>query len=192
MGRPRQFDEDVAISAAMELFWRKGYGATTPAELTDALGVGKGSFYNAFGSKHALFEQALRRYGDERVARLTAILTQPGPVRKRLQAALERLATTSNRHLRHRGCLATNTAAELGGLDHSASEIVRSIFDRIERALQSTIEEGQRNGEIDVDRDAQDVASLLLTTIVGMAVMAKTADRGGRLRRVIAALMASF
>jgi|SRR5579884_425899 len=192
MGRPRQFDEDVAISAAMELFWRKGYGATTPADLTDALGVGKGSFYNAFGSKHALFEQALRRYGDERVARLTAILTQPGPVRKRLQAALERLATTSNRHLRHRGCLATNTAVELGGLDHSASEIVRSIFDRIERALQSTIEEGQRNGEIDVDRDAQDVASLLLTTIVGMAVMAKTADRGGRLRRVIAALIASF
>ncbi len=69
---------------------------------------------------------------------------------------------------------------------------MRSIFDRIERALQSTVEEGQRNGEIDVDRDAQDVASLLLTTIVGMAVMAKTADRGGRLRRVIAALMASF
>jgi TetR/AcrR family transcriptional repressor of nem operon len=191
MGRPRQFDLDVAISAAMDLFWRKGYGATTPAELTDTLGIGRGSLYNAFESKHALFEQALRRYGDERVAGLTRTLARPGPVRTRLQAALERLATPGNVLLRHRGCFATNTAAELGGLDDAVTEIVRSVFDRMERALQATIEEGQRTGEIDMDRDAREIASLLLTTIVGMAVVAKTADRSGRLRRVVSAIIAS-
>src|SRR5438132_12166657 len=92
MGRLKQFDPDVAVSSAMDLFWRQGYGATTPAELVDALGIGKGSLYNTFESKHALFEQALRRYGDERVAGLVGVLNRPGPVRERLQTALERLA----------------------------------------------------------------------------------------------------
>src|SRR5882757_6181515 len=121
MGRLKQFDPDVAVSAAMDLFWRKGYGATTPADLVDALEIGKGSLYNTFQSKHALFEQALRRYGDERVAGLVKALNQPAPVRARLQAALERLAPPAHATLRRRGCLAVNTATELGERDAIAT-----------------------------------------------------------------------
>src|SRR5882672_8853229 len=99
MGRLKQFDPEAAVSAAMDLFWRQGYGATTPAALVDALGIGKGSLYNAFDSKRALFEQALRRYGDQRVAGLAAVLSQPQPARARLQAALERLAAPETSHL---------------------------------------------------------------------------------------------
>ena len=54
MGRPRLFDLDAAIGSALEVFWKQGYAATTPAELLEAIGVGKGSFYNAFESKHAV------------------------------------------------------------------------------------------------------------------------------------------
>jgi TetR/AcrR family transcriptional regulator, transcriptional repressor for nem operon len=117
---------------------------------------------------------------------------KPAPEPQQSQPALERLATPGSVLLRHGGCFATNTAAELGGLDDAVSEIVRGVFDRMERALQVTIEEGQRTGEIDMDRDARELASLLLTTIVGMAVIAKTADRSGRLRRVMIAMIASI
>src|SRR6478609_33724 len=99
MGRHKQFNPDLAVASAMDLFWRQGYGATTPAELVDALGIGKGSLYNAFESKRALFERALRRYGDERVAGLLTVLNQPGPVRARLQAAVERLAAPEHADL---------------------------------------------------------------------------------------------
>ena len=183
MGRLKQFDPDAAVATAMGLFWRRGYGATTPAELVDALGIGKGSLYNTFNNKHALFEQALRRYGDERVTRLTEVLNRPGPVRARLRSALERLAAPEHAHLVKRGCLAVNTVAELGERDKAALAIVRSVFDRMEHALQATIEEGQRNGEIDRGRDAKDIAGLLLSTIIGMTVIAK-AGRGDRLRRI--------
>jgi len=117
MGRPKQFNPDLAVANAVDLFWRQGYGATTPAELVEALGIGKGSLYNTFESKHALFEEALRRYGDQRVAGLVDVLNQPGPVRERLQAALERLAAPERVTLLQRGCLAVNTVAELGGRD---------------------------------------------------------------------------
>ena len=189
MGRLKQFDPDVAVSSAMDLFWRQGYGATTPADLVDALGIGKGSLYNTFENKRALFDQALRRYGDERVAGLIALLNRPEPARVRLQAALERLAAPENASLRQRGCLAVNTVTELGERDEAAAAVVRSVFERMERALQATIEEGQRNRELDADLNAKEIASLLLTTIIGMSVVAKTADRTGRSRRVVRAVM---
>jgi TetR/AcrR family transcriptional regulator, transcriptional repressor for nem operon len=189
MGRLKQFDPEAAVSTAMDLFWQQGFGATTPAALADALGIGKGSLYNTFESKRSLFEQALRRYGDERVAGLTTTLNRPGPVRDRLRAALERLAAPGRVELCLRGCLAVNTVTELGERDEAATAIVRSMFERMERALQVTIEEGQRNLEIDPDRDAREIASLLLTTFIGMTVVAKATGRPARLRRVVRALM---
>lgn len=174
----------------MDLFWRNGYGATTPAELVEALGIGKGSLYNTFENKRALFEQALRLYGDERVSGLRKLLGKPGPVRPRLQAALERLAAPENAHLRRRGCLAVNTATELGLRDEAVTAIVRGVFDRMQDALRITIEEGQQRGEIDAGHDPRDLAALLLTTLLGMTVIAKATDRPERLRRVVRALMA--
>jgi TetR/AcrR family transcriptional repressor of nem operon len=190
MGRQKQFDPDLAVASAMDLFWQRGYGATTPADLVAALGIGKGSLYHAFDSKHALFERALRRYGDRRVAGLLEALHRPGSVRARLQAALDRLAAPEHAHLRQRGCLAVNTAAELGEGDAAAIEIVRDVFTRLEAALRATIEEGQRTGEIEPDRDSQGLASLMLTTLLGMTVVGKTADEPERLQRVVRTLMA--
>jgi TetR/AcrR family transcriptional repressor of nem operon len=184
MGRPKQFDPDTAVTQAMDVFWSHGYGATTPAELADALGIGKGSLYNTFENKHALFEQALRRYGDQRVAGLTEALRGPGSAKARIGAALERLAMPEHARLLRRGCFAVNTASELGAHDNAATAIVRGVFDRMERALQSAVEDGQRSGEIDAGHDACELASMLLTTIIGMSVIAKTGDRGERLRRV--------
>ncbi|WP_394829188.1 TetR/AcrR family transcriptional regulator [Pendulispora albinea] len=192
MGRPKQFDPDAAVATAMNVFWQKGYGATTPADLVEALGIGKGSLYNTFENKRALFEQALRRYGDERVAGLVGELAKPGPVRARLQAALERLAAPERAKLRRRGCMAVNTAAECADDDESAAAIVRGIFERMERALQATIEEGQRSGEIDPHRNAKDLASLMLTTILGMTVIAKVSAKPDALLRAVRAAMSAL
>lgn len=189
MARPRQFDPDVAVATAMDVFWRNGYGATTPAALVDALGIGKGSLYNAFENKHALFEQALRRYGDERVAGLVEVLNRQGPVKARLRAALMRLAAPENAHLVRRGCLAVNTATELGAEDVAINAIVRGVFERMERAFQSVIREGQRSGELRTGRDAKELGSLLLTTTIGMTVIAKTVSGPKQLRRIVRGLM---
>jgi TetR/AcrR family transcriptional regulator, transcriptional repressor for nem operon len=191
VARPKEFDTEVAVARAVEVFWRKGYAATSPADLVDALGVGKGSLYNTFSSKHALFLRVLRRYGDERVAKLEEVLTGPGTVKARLEAALERLAALGNADLLQQGCLAVKTAGELRDED-DAMTVVRATFDRMERALQATIEEGQRKGEIGADRTARELASLFVTTILGLTVIATTSDRTGRIRRTVRALVKSI
>ncbi|MEV6035040.1 TetR/AcrR family transcriptional regulator [Nonomuraea sp. NPDC052116] len=192
MGRPKQFDPDVAVGHAMDVFWRKGYAATTPQDLVDALGIGKGSLYNAFGSKHALFEAALSRYRDSQAAALIEMLEEPGPVKDRLRRALCLLSEMDLADPDRRGCMAVNTAAELGQSDESAAQLVRRMFDRTEDAFRALVEEGRRTGEIAADRDARAVGSLLLNTVVGMRLLARVADGPDRLTRVVDAVVDSL
>ncbi|TCJ38076.1 TetR/AcrR family transcriptional regulator [Parafrankia sp. BMG5.11] len=185
MGRPKQFDPDTAVDRAMEVFWRKGYAATTPQDLVDALGIGKGSLYNAFGSKRALFELALRRYRDSQSPALAEILQRAGPVKDRLRQALNFLVEVDLADPDRRGCMVVNTATELAGTDETATELVRRIFDQTEDGFRALIEEGQRSGEIAPGRDSLAVGSLLLNTVIGLRVMARVAEGPDRLARVV-------
>ncbi|MFI0738062.1 TetR/AcrR family transcriptional regulator [Streptomyces sp. NPDC021100] len=189
MGRPKQFDPDLAVERAMEVFWSKGYAATTPQDLVDALGIGKGSLYNAFGSKRELFERALCRYRDGQALALVELLEADGPVKELLRRTLRLLAEMDLSDPVRRGCMAVNTAAELGGRDEEAVALVRRMFDRTEDAFRALIEKGQRTGEIAAGRDARDVGSLLLSTVIGLRLMARVADGPERLDRVINAVI---
>ncbi|MFH8346615.1 TetR/AcrR family transcriptional regulator [Streptomyces sp. NPDC018045] len=192
MGRPKQFDPDVAVEQAMEVFWQKGYAGTTPQDLVEALGIGKGSLYNTFGSKHALFERALRRYRDSQALALIEMLEESGPVKARLRRALAFLAETDLADPSRRGCLAVNTAAERAGVDEPATELVQRMFDRTEAAFRALIEEGQRSGEIPSERDPAALGSLLLNTVVGLRLMARVSEGPDRLTRVIDATLDSL
>ncbi|MGH4031724.1 TetR/AcrR family transcriptional regulator [Actinomycetota bacterium Odt1-20B] len=189
MGRPKQFDPDAAVEQAMEVFWRKGYGATTPQDLVDALGIGKGSLYNAFGSKSALFRLALRRYRDSQALALVALLEEPGPVRARLRKALLLLVEMDLADADRRGCMAVNTAAEMGSSDEEATDVVRRMFDRTEEAFRAAVEEGQRAGELTPGRDPRAQASLILSTLVGLRLVARVEQGPDRLTRAVDALL---
>jgi TetR/AcrR family transcriptional repressor of nem operon len=189
MGRPKGFDPDAAITQAMEVFWRKGYATTSPRDLLEAIGIGKGSLYNTFGSKHQLFMRALYRYRELVTSQLLQTLEGPEPVKDRLRAALESLVEIDMADPARRGCLAINTAVELAGTDEEATAVVRRILDREEEALRAAIEEGRRSGELGEDLDAAAVASMLVGTIAGLRVLAKTAQSPQRLHRIIDATL---
>ncbi|MEV4036301.1 TetR/AcrR family transcriptional regulator [Streptomyces umbrinus] len=187
MARPKQFDPDIAVEQAMEVFWRKGYAATTPQDLVEALGIGKGSLYNTFGSKHALFEQALNRYIDIRLRVLSELMEGPTPVKGRLREALGFMADEGVQ-----GCMIVNTAGELAGTDEAAVRTVRRDFDLAEAAFRALIEEGQRSGEINPQRDPVALGSLLLNTMVGLRLLARIDAGPDRLYRVIDATIDSL
>jgi len=174
VGRPKQFDPDAAVDAAMDVFWRKGYAGTTPQDLVDELGIGKGSLYATFGSKRALFDRALERYRQQQADTLTRIIDQPGPVKLRLRAALQFIIEANAADPNRRGCMAVNTAAEMASADPKATLDVRHMFERTQGALQSVITEGQRAGEIRQDIPAAALGAHLFTTGVGLQLLVKT------------------
>ncbi|KAA9165868.1 TetR/AcrR family transcriptional regulator [Amycolatopsis acidicola] len=171
MARSKGFDPDKAVDKAMDVFWANGYSGTTPQRLVEALGIGRGSLYNAFDSKHALYERALRRYYERETVRLIEVLDGTGPARERLRKALDLVVRAALED--SRGCLMTNAAVELGEHDEIVKHLVRRTFERQEAAFRSTVEEGRRSGEIAADADAGALAAFFLTTINGIRVLAK-------------------
>src|ERR1700744_4811865 len=94
-GRPREFDRDTALKAAMLLFWRKGFAATSMNDLCDAMGIRSPSLYAAFGSKEALYLEAIEHYvrtiGPAIWDKLATAATARAGVEKMLLAATETL-----------------------------------------------------------------------------------------------------
>lgn len=156
--------------------------------MSDELGIGKGSLYHAFESKRGLFGLSLQRYADARLEGLATCLQQSGPVKERLRQVLRKLISGRGGSP-VRGCLAVNTAVELGDTDASACEAVRSIFAGMEKLFARAIEEGQRLGEIDSSKDAVQLASLLLGSVLGLQVLSRAADSPARMRRIVDALI---
>jgi TetR/AcrR family transcriptional repressor of nem operon len=178
MARPKKFDPEQVVDAAMTAFWTKGYAATSAEDLVERTGLGRGSLYHAFTNKRHLFQETLRRYETHWTARRVEILEGPGSVRERIRALLMSVVEeeTAARPT-HRGCLAVNAAIELAGRDPDATDQVRRVFQRVEDALWAAIQRGQRDGEIAADRDARALAQFTLNSMYGLRVLGKTADR---------------
>lgn len=177
-----QFETDTAVDRAMDLFWRQGYAGTTPQDLTSELGIGKGSLYNTFESKHALFVRALRRYSERRLEYLTDLFSAPGPIAPRLKGAITVLAGVGEHQ---RGCVMVNAAAELGPADDEVNRIADDLFTRIEAVFRHAIAQGQESGEFSVDRDAGISASQVLASVVGLSVLVKSGGPSARFGAVV-------
>jgi len=192
MGRPKNFEPDVAVAQAMETFWSQGYAGTSPADLAEATGVGKGSLYHTFGSKRELFGKALDLYGQAGSELTEECLNEPGSTAKgRIRAYLRFMVDTDLSGPVRRGCLAANTALELGNSDPEAAVAVRAMTNETIRLLTERLRRGQRDGDVapEVDADAQ--AHFLMNTIVGLRVMARTHE-GPVLHGIIESALAGF
>jgi TetR/AcrR family transcriptional regulator, transcriptional repressor for nem operon len=172
MARPKEFDQDVVLNRAMELFWDQGYQATSMDNLVEHLGIGRASLYATFGSKHELFLKALDSYIQARVTSLTEVLSQPGPVlpaiRKVVMLFLKRASD-----LDRPGCMVVNTAAELATSDPQAGRYVQRTWMALESTLASALARARAQGELAPDRDPHAMASFLLVFIQGMLVVGK-------------------
>ncbi|MET3807498.1 TetR/AcrR family transcriptional repressor of nem operon [Nakamurella sp. UYEF19] len=176
MGRPRNFDDDVVIERAMDAFWTHGYANTSPAQLSEATGIAKGSLYNAFSSKRELFARALVRYDQQSSAIAADLLARPGSTIECIRFALRSIVDFDLSQPLRRGCLVANTAVELAGHDPEIARTVRRMQDRPIGALTARIEQGRRDGDVDDDVHARAVAEFLANTLAGLRVMAITYD----------------
>lgn len=175
MARPRKFDEERALDAAMRVFWERGYEATSTQDLCDATGLGRSSIYNTFRSKHDLFERALARYLDAMTAVQAAVLDDvERPAADRVRAVLANVVESeaecrigSGRAL---GCLGVNTVVELAGRDPGAAVLLESDTVRRLALYRAVMEQGRRDGSITTSRDPEALARFLNATVAGLRV----------------------
>jgi TetR/AcrR family transcriptional repressor of nem operon len=169
--RTKEFEPQAALDAAMELFWRKGYEAASMRELLDAMGIGRGSFYDTFGDKHALFLAALDRFQEVRTSWVEEVLAGSGleGVRKVFARTVDGLVEFEPR----RGCLLANSAVELSPHDPEVAARISGYVHRTEAAFEKALARARENGEISGERDPKALARFLVNTLHGMRVLAR-------------------
>lgn len=175
MARPREFDLDEVLDAAMQTFWYRGYEATSLADLVAATGLQKGSLYKAFKDKRSLFLQALGRYLDQAYQFHQSAIAEAASPKEGLRNWLQHTLDVYGGYGDCRGCFGTNTLVELAPHDEAVKQRVQTAHDRLQRLLVKTIAQGQVLGELRQDVAAEDLANLLLQQLTGMFAMLRAA-----------------
>jgi TetR/AcrR family transcriptional repressor of nem operon len=176
VARSKEFDPDVAVRAAMELFWRKGYEATSMQDLVDHLGVGRGSIYGTFGSKHELYLLALDRYAEQTGDDVLEQFSQGGSALTAVRALVRSFAEHALSDTERKGCLVTNTAVECLPGDVGLTRRVESSLDGLETAIAGALVRARNQGDLAEDKNPRALARFIVTLIQGLKVMAKVPD----------------
>ncbi len=173
MARPREFDEAVVLDAAVNCFWTRGYEATSVRDLAAEMGITGPSLYNAFGDKRSLFRVALERYVQlwtrARIAEVERKLAPKEAVRAFIAGIIERSLDDPDR----RGCMLVNAALEIAPHDAEIGAEVAVWLGEIEGFFRRAIAAAQAAGTVPAERDARDLARLLLGVTLGMRVLAR-------------------
>jgi TetR/AcrR family transcriptional repressor of nem operon len=184
--RPREFDHDDVLRIAFDQFWRKGVRGTSLADIARDAGVQRGSLYNAFGSKQALFLVAYERYAGEYLKSVQKALGT-GTLHKRLTAFFDITIKNMRAGSPPRGCPTTRGLMELGsaageGLDDNARAAFAGLLRRITDLVRDALAEGARRGEFKGNVEA---AALQIVTVTrGLAVLERAFGDEGQLRKI--------
>jgi TetR/AcrR family transcriptional regulator, transcriptional repressor for nem operon len=174
MGRFKAFDEDRVLDAAVDCFWLRGYEGTSVRDLTEAMGIGGPSLYNAYGDKRELFERALRRYAErsmrERITRLEAT-HQP---KEAINAFVGEIVDRSLKDPERKGCLLVNAALDVAPHDADVGRMVSGYLDEIRGFFRRNIEAARKAGQVPPRTNAEAVSGHLLGVVTGIRVLART------------------
>lgn len=177
-GRPLEFDPDKALDAAVEVFWGRGYEATSITDLLEAMELSKSSLYQAFGSKQQLFERCLARYSDGLSTRMRTALGEGTSGRRFIEETFMAVARTAQRPDGARGCLIANSASELGQREPALAAPVADGLGRFTRIFTDAVTRAQAAGEIPAEADPRALASYLVACMNGLRTVIKAgADR---------------
>jgi TetR/AcrR family transcriptional repressor of nem operon len=170
VGRPREFDEEAALEAAMDAFWAKGFEATSMSDLCCCTGLHKGSLYQAFGDKHTLFMNALTHYADSEFHETTSVLSESNTPLENIRAVINKIMQDASGE---KGCMMINTMVELAPHDPAVKAALQGFGEKRMKAITEMIAAAQASGEIKVQTEPHKLARQLMMTMAGGAAMVK-------------------
>ncbi|GBR52336.1 TetR family transcriptional regulator [Acetobacter pomorum] len=189
-GRPREFDRDKALDAALTLFWTQGYEPTSLNQLKACMGnISPASFYAAFGSKEALFREVVQRYLETYGQVITPLWDETLAPRNAIEQTLRRSARMQTTRSHPTGCLIVLGASNCSPENQSVQTLLAAERARTRKGIKACVDRSVANGELSPSPATQTLPTLFTTFLHGMACEARDGDRARKLDAAITTLM---
>ena len=174
-GPNKQFEPEVALEKAMEVFWERGYEAASLAQLLKHMGISRKSMYDTFGNKQSLFLKALEHYAQTELKSIKKYLLTSGSPLSNLEQLLHSWQQAHGKP-ESKGCLIGTCAADFDTSDVEIAPILQGYYRRLENIFYEAIALAQEAGELNQKAQTRDSAKLLLYTTQGMALVGRVSD----------------
>lgn len=171
-GPSKQFDTEIALTKAMNVFWAHGYEAASLSELTKQMGIGKKSLYDTFGNKQSLFLKSLEHYAQTTIREMRdRLLTDGSP----LSSLKQLLRDWQQIHGQPGscGCMLGTNIADFSTEDEAIAKVLRSYVQQVEDLLTMTLTQAQKEGEISKTANPRNLARLILCATQGLALLGR-------------------
>ncbi|KQZ42706.1 TetR/AcrR family transcriptional regulator [Ensifer sp. ENS04] len=189
-GRPREFDRDVALMRARDLFWARGFEGVSMTDLVDGLGIASARIYAAFGSKEALFREAIEHYETNEGGFAERAMLENSDVRSVLEVMFRAAVALYTDGLK--GCMVVSAATNCT----QQNEAIRDWLAEHRKArTQSIIDRliaGKRSGEIPAHVDEIAIGDCCATLLHGLSVQARDGVEPRRLHAMVDAFLIGF
>ena len=170
-GRPRQFDANVALDRALEVFWEKGYQGASLPELTEAMGINRPSLYAAFGNKESLFRKALERYAEGPAAYVEQSLNEPD-CRQAIEGLFKGAIEVMTARGYPGGCLIVQGALACGEGAEPVRDALNAQRKKYQARVRQRLRKAKAEGDLPKSADPAELARYVTAVVQGMAVQA--------------------
>lgn len=185
MGRKKTFEREAVLDKAMNLFWKKGYHATSMQELVDALGINRASLYETFESKQNLFDLAIERYSLINNQKIADFLYYQTTVRQGFLQLFELLIDAAVQDKDSKGCFVVNTTTELANNDLGVNKKMQDQKAAVEQLYFNYLQYGVNQGQISPYKNIQTIASYIYSLQTGIYVISKMHSNREELLKIV-------
>lgn len=187
----QEFNREETLTKAMQIFWQKGYKATSMKDLINEMGIQPGSIYNAFGDKHTLFIEAVKLYGDVITTNAIKTLRKDGSPMDNLKQFFNEFV---ERPIDKKciGCLVVNSVVELAPHDKEAEKVIKSILTKIENAFFDCLERAVDLGEISSSKNIKALSRYLASSTHGLLITGKASATREEMRDIVEIILSTL
>jgi TetR/AcrR family transcriptional repressor of nem operon len=174
MARTKNFNKEEALNKALQLFWSKGYHATSMQDLVDQMQINRSSLYDTFGDKHRVYIEALKQYQQNNTQNLIQQFTQTKDIKATIAGVFNCIINGITTCDTKTGCFMVNTSIEMAAFDKEIDQIISENNSTVQVALHKTLTEAQSRGELSSDKDTLAISHFIMNTITGIQVSSRT------------------